>query len=206
MRGLCFVLIFRGFLMANSEARLPEELRLGELLRRLKVSHAWTLLGVVAGLLAGAFLFGYKTNVWVHGYTSRPATVSAHMRQFLVDYNRYITTRDSLFTNLTRAYDKDSYILAPESLLRYAQQEIYRLRDKQEEFKRAEGIFFTLIRNWYTRQITHSSDLKFEPEYIDKRGIDPRNSRVIFADGTEVSIPPEIKEKVLKSVSPVQSR
>ena len=49
---------------AANEVR-PEELTLKQFFSRLQVGQAWALLGICAGLLAGAFVLGYKVDALV---------------------------------------------------------------------------------------------------------------------------------------------
>lgn len=50
---------------SNSKAASPEELTLKQFFSQLKLGQAWALLGVIAGLIAGAFALGYKADSMV---------------------------------------------------------------------------------------------------------------------------------------------
>lgn len=158
--------------MNTQDPVVPEELRLGELIRGLKVSHAWAVVALAAGLLAGAFSVGYKASSWAGAVGAQRVAISVAKHEFFTRYNRYITNRDSLQAHFSL--------------------------EAETEFEQAEKLLFELIHGWWTSQSTFSGDMNFQPEVI-RKGFDPRKSLVIFADGAEFVIPPEIKQKVLEA-------
>ena len=87
--------------------------------------------------------------------------------------------------------------------MRYLRYEINRqlLNEDQSdnvrtEFETAKRMFVQLIQKWWKRQEDFDGNLVLNPLLI-RKGLDPTNSRVEFADGTVWVIPPEIKRQVL---------
>ena len=156
--------------MSNTTPSRPEEMRLGDLLKGLKVSHAWAILAAVLGLVIGAFSLGYKAHSLTAPLRVQEATMSEAEQEFFLRYNRYITARDN---------DRETNSIEAEQSLSIA-----------------ERMLFELVHDWWKNQNTFSGTLDFQPEII-RKGFDPTKSRIVFADGAEFVIPPEIKQKVL---------
>lgn len=158
--------------MTNGDTPSPEQIRLGDLIRGLKVSHAWGVSLALIGIVVAAFSLGYKAHSLALAVGVREATISAAKHDFCTRYNRYITARD-----LSRRS------ISPQD---------------RETLKIAERMLFDLVNNWWSNQNKFSGELSFQPEII-RKGFDPTKSRVVFADGAEFIIPPEIKQRVLEA-------
>ncbi len=91
--------------------------------------------------------------------------------EFLVRYLRYETSRQIL--------DED-----------FNQQ-------NEEKLKLAEKMFVDLVVKWWKQQQQLDGSLVLNQQVI-RKGLDPTNSRVEFADGTVWPIPTEIKMRVLQ--------
>ncbi len=50
---------------SNANDIRPEELTIKQFFSKLKLGQAWALLGIIAGLIAGAFALGYQTDSMV---------------------------------------------------------------------------------------------------------------------------------------------
>lgn len=150
----------------------PKELRVGELLRRLKVNHLWAVLGAIVALVVAAFSLGFQAHALVSDVGAKRAVVSDTKHEFFTRYNRYVTARDN--------YERSR---SPET---------------REPYELAERMLVDLVERWWADQNAFSGELDFQPEVI-RKGFDPTKSRVVFADGAEFIIPPEIKQKVLEA-------
>ena len=159
--------------MANntSEKKAPHEPTIGELLSRLKVSHTWGIVVIIFGLVSGSFGLGYKLEEVISGAKVRNVAISEMKHEFFARYNRYITTRDNFEASSTT--------------------------EAKESYELAKTMFVDLISGWWEDQQNFDGDLTLKPEVI-RKGFDPTKSKVIFADGAEFVIPPEIKLEVLE--------
>ena len=90
-----------------------------------------------------------------------------------------------------------------EFLVRYLRYETSRLvlnedasQDNEDKFQLAEKMFVDLILKWWKQQQELDGSLVLNPQIL-RKGLDPTNSRVEFADGTIWPIPTDIKKKVL---------
>lgn len=169
-----------------------EELTVGDLFSKLKVSHAWAILGIAVALIFTAGGIGYKLHGIAHGASIRTAEVSEMKKEFFTRYNRYITTRDILlhrYVNLSQ-----SISTLEKDLDRWEEREDSAL---VKDFMLARKMMFSMISTWWSNQNKFEGSLYFQPEVIRKE-YDPTKSRVQFADGSEYVIPPEIKLMVLE--------
>lgn len=149
----------------------PEDIRIGDLLRNMKVTHLWASVVTVLSLASAAFLLGYQVHSLVSDVGVRKCTISEVKHKFFARYNRYITARDNFEENPS-----------PKN---------------RQTYELAEKMLLELVQSWWTDQNDFSGDLDFQPEVI-RKGFDPSKSKVVFADGAEFVIPPEIKKQVLE--------
>ncbi|MGE0822119.1 MAG: hypothetical protein AB7G75_08040 [Candidatus Binatia bacterium] len=100
----------------------------------------------------------------------RLTTLESH-HEFVVRYLRYVTSREILDADFSQ--------------------------ENKVQFELAEKMFVDLIENWWNQQHQLDGSLVLNQQII-RKGLDPTNSRVEFADGTVWPIPTEIKRKVLQ--------
>ena len=170
----------------------------------------WTLGIIVAAFMAGIGAYDGILRI------SRSQVVPSDTR-ILADDEKAIARSDydelfSASTDLIRANDEIGMLT--EKLVQYQSQHEFFVRYLRYETSRqilneqfneensgnhqlAEKMFVDLILKWWKQQQELDGNLVLNQQVI-RKGLDPTNSRIAFADGTIWPIPTSIKLKVLQ--------
>jgi hypothetical protein len=157
----------------RDESRDVADLTIGELLRRLRPVQIWAVGAAVVALIGGTFTLGQSLGQYRASAMEERLQLVESQEKFFVRYLRYLIAKDRLQRSTSTKSEQD--------------------------FKLANDMFVRQIETWWTRQESFDGELELGQQIV-RKGDDPTQSRVIFADETEWQIPPEIKRQVLERV------
>lgn len=170
----------------------------------------WMLGTVVTAFLAGIGAYDGILRISGSQVVSRDAHVLADDQKAmsLSEYDKLVSASTSLITvtaeNGTLKKRLTQLKSQHEFLVRYLRYETSRQildedfnQDNKEKLKLAEKMFVDLVLKWWKQQQELDGSLVLNRQII-RKGLDPTNSRVEFADGTVWPIPTEIKMRVLQ--------
>lgn len=151
----------------------PEKLTIGQLFKSMKLSHLWGLIGVIAIIIASS----YKAGQWVNRLDIEENQMSKEKEVFLEQSLRY---------ELSKRLVEEGDIEQEE------------LNEMVDQFELSQKMYADLIARWWKNQ----NDLEggqIQLKRIIRKGWNPKDSEITFADGTTWPIPPEIKALVLEN-------
>jgi hypothetical protein len=156
--------------MARPKSENPSEITVGDVFRRVRVTQLWVVIGSICALLAASFSLGHYVSDLQAGRRKQIETMSDMKQEFFIRSFRYLSVRDA-----------DARASSDES---------------RRALKTANDMLVALISKWWTSRQTFEGILSLQPEII-RKSADPTKSKIVFADGTDWVIPPEIKQQVL---------
>ncbi|MCK5278468.1 MAG: hypothetical protein KAK04_08020 [Cyclobacteriaceae bacterium] len=153
-----------------------ENLSIGQFLKAMKVSHLWAVIIAICAVVGVAFKTGQVIGQDQRQKEAFATQLSNDKEEFITRYLRYETTRR----------------LIMESDVSLEEYEEIR---KQHEL--AEKMFTDLIARWWKNQ--NELDGQILMKKIIRKGWNPKDSKITFADDTSWPIPPEIKSNILET-------
>ena len=170
----------------------------------------WTLATAIAAFVAGFGAYEAILKISRNQIVSADAHVLSSDEKAMPreEYNRLLAASTQLVTAIgdNEALTKlvAQYESQQEFLIRYLRYETarqlfddQRSAESESSLKLAEKMFVELILRWWKNQQDLDGNLVLNQQVI-RKGLDPTNSRVEFADGTAWPIPTEIKLEVLQ--------
>jgi hypothetical protein len=148
------------------------EITVGDVLRRMRITQFWAVLGSICALLAGAFALGRYFADLETAKRTQFAEMSKRKQEFLIDSVRFFTA-------------KEAYALDPTA-------------STQQDLKLNKDLFVSLISKWWAAQESNDVKVTFLPDIV-RESNDPTKSRIHFGDNSDFVIPPEIKREVLNN-------
>ena len=156
--------------MPRPKSQDTSAITVGDVFRRMRITQLWTVIASICALLTASFSLGHYVSDLQAGRRKQSATMSDMKQEFLTRGFRYLSAK--------AADARDSS------------------EQSRQTLKTDNDMLVALISKWWTNQQTFEGTLSLQPEII-RKSAEPTKSKIVFADGTDWVIPPEIKQQVL---------